>query len=231
MRQLALDTETTGLDPSTGHRIIEIACVEIVNRQLTGKQFHCYCNPEREVDLEAIQVHGLKQEFLADKPTFIQSLPDLLAFIDGAELVIHNAAFDLAFLDKELELAQHSLRRIQDRSAVIDTLALARRLHPGQRNSLDALCKRYKVNNAQRTLHGALLDAQLLAQVYLAMTGGQGSLFDGMEVGISTVLHPSGAREGTALPARDMPLRVIFANEEELAAHHAYYQQILCDKK
>ena len=176
MRQIVLDTETTGLDPSQGHRVIEIGCVEIDNRKLTGKHFHCYLNPDREIDAGAMEVHGLTSHFLSDKPRFHQVESEFLEFIDGAELVIHNAPFDIGFLDHELRATKTDALKIASFCAVLDSLLLAREKHPGQRNSLDALCKRYGVDNTQRQLHGALLDAEILADVYLVMTSGQSSL-------------------------------------------------------
>lgn len=175
MRQVVLDTETTGLEYEKGHRIIEIGCVELVNRRRTGNHFHRYINPEREIDPAAAEVHGITSDQLIDKPVFEAVAESLLEFIDGAELIIHNADFDAGFLNHELRLMERK-QRIEDRCAVIDSLALARQMHPGQRNSLDALCRRYYIDNSSRDLHGALLDAQLLADVYLAMTGGQGEL-------------------------------------------------------
>ena len=175
MRQIVLDTETTGLEPEQGHRIIEIGCVELRGRRLTGKDFHHYLNPDREIDAGAIEVHGITNEMLADKPRFANLVGDLIEYLRGAELLIHNAAFDVGFLDKELEWAGRP-ERIADICTVTDTLALARDMYPGQRNSLDALCKRLDVDNSSRDLHGALLDAQILADVYLMMTGGQGDL-------------------------------------------------------
>lgn len=176
MRQVVLDTETTGLEVGGGHRIIEIGCVELVNRRLTGRHFHRYVNPLREVDAGAIEVHGITNEFLADKPEFRAVAADFLEFIEDAELVIHNAPFDLGFLDAELQRVFPGRGPISSTFPVVDTLQLARRKHPGQRNNLDALCGRYGVDNSQRDLHGALLDAEILADVYLAMTGGQTDL-------------------------------------------------------
>jgi DNA polymerase-3 subunit epsilon len=173
MRQIVLDTETTGLDPATGHRVIEIGCVEIIDRKLTGSRFHVYLNPERDIDAGAVAVHGLSSKFLADKPRFAAIAADLLDYVKGAELVIHNAPFDVGFLNHELRLLSGECRRITEYCTVLDTLALAKKKHPGQRNNLDALCKRYSINNSHRDLHGALLDAEILAEVYLAMTGGQ----------------------------------------------------------
>jgi len=176
MRQIVLDTETTGLEPELGHRIIEIGCVELVNRRATGRTFHRYLNPEREVDDGALAVHGISRTDLDGQPRFAEVVEELLGFLAGAELVIHNAAFDVAFLDAELARLPGESRQVATVCQVLDTLALARELHPGQRNSLDALCKRYGVDNSARELHGALLDARILADVYLAMTGGQGAL-------------------------------------------------------
>lgn len=175
MRQIALDTETTGMEIHAGNRVIEIGCVEICERVASGRTFHAYLNPDRDSEPGALQVHGLTREFLADKPRFADTVDSFLAFIDGAELLIHNASFDLGFLNHELALLGRG-ERIEDRHPVIDTLRMAREMHPGQRNSLDALCKRYQVDNSGRSYHGALLDARLLADVYLAMTAGQGSL-------------------------------------------------------
>src|SRR6056300_190974 len=179
MRQIVLDTETTGLETSLGHRIIEIGCVEVVNRRLTGNHYHQYINPEREIDSGAFEVHGISNQFLADKPVFASVVDEFMAFIDGAELVIHNAPFDVGFINHELRLNASKFRRVEDYCGVIDTLAMARQKHPGQRVTLDALCKRYAVDNSARTLHGALLDAEILADVYLLMTGGQTNLFGG----------------------------------------------------
>ena len=178
MRQLVLDTETTGLEVGLGHRIIEIGCVELVNRRLTGRNFHKYINPDREIDDGALEVHGITQEFLSDKPRFVDIWDEFKEFLQGDELIIHNAPFDVAFLDHEIGLLNLGLPSIQDQSSVVDSLALAREKHPGQRNSLDALCRRYSIDNSQRVLHGALLDAEILSDVYLLLTGGQGGLFD-----------------------------------------------------
>ena len=175
-RQIVLDTETTGIGPELGHRVIEIGCVELVKRKLTGKHYHVYLNPQREVDEGAFRVHGISTEFLQDKPLFKDVLADFLAFIDGAELIIHNAPFDVGFLNSELKHAKWS-KRLDSHCTVFDTLVMARKKHPGQRNSLDALCKRYDVDHSDREKHGALLDAEILAFVYLAMTGGQAKLF------------------------------------------------------
>ena len=217
MRQIVLDTETTGLEPSEGHRIIEIGCVELVNRRITGNTYHQYIQPDREIDAGAIEVHGITNESLADKPRFADISDEFLAFIKGAELVIHNAPFDVGFINNEFSLLKQSLRRIEDSCSVIDTLAMARRQHPGQRNNLDALCRRYDIDNSQRELHGALLDAEILADVYLAMTGGQASLsLDGRSDEHGTLAQ--GIRR---LSADRPPLPVIRATEDELAAHEA----------
>jgi DNA polymerase-3 subunit epsilon len=176
MRQIILDTETTGLEPELGHRVIEIGCIEVVNRRRTGRVFHRYLCPDREIDPGALQVHGLTTEFLAGQPRFTDVAAEWIDFVRGAELVIHNAPFDIAFLDAELARLPESPGKVSDLCQVLDTLALARQMHPGQRNGLDALCKRYSVDNSHRDLHGALLDADLLLEVYLAMTGGQGAL-------------------------------------------------------
>lgn len=211
MRQIVLDTETTGLNPRTGDRVIEIGCVEIKNRMLTGNNFHRYINPERDSDEAALAVHGLTTEFLSDKPKFADIAEELRAYIQGAELIIHNAPFDLGFLNHEFKLL--GLPPFVDHgSGVIDTLVSAKELHPGKRNSLDALCDRYGVSNAHRKLHGALLDAELLAEVYLAMTRGQNSLSMEIEVEASSL---GGALETVALSE----IIVLAASGDELAAH------------
>lgn len=176
MRQIVLDTETTGLEPSLGHKIIEIGCVELVNRRLTGRHYHQYIKPNREIDEGAMEVHGITNEFLEDKPVFKEIAADFMEFIGSDELVIHNAPFDIGFLDHELRMLNPNETSLYDRCKVTDSLVLARKKHPGQKNNLDALCKRYMVDNSQRDLHGALLDAEILADVYLAMTGGQSKL-------------------------------------------------------
>lgn len=218
MRQVILDTETTGLDPSLGHKIIEIAGVEILNRRLTGNHFHRYVNPERDSEEAALQIHGLTREFLQDKPRFREIAAEFLEFVSDAELVIHNAAFDVAFLDHELKAA--ALEPIATCCAnVVDTLKLAREMYPGKRNGLDSLCERHQVDNSARTLHGALLDAQLLAEVYLAMTRGQESLIVEQET-----LHI------TVEPISFSPLRralvIILPSEEEFAAHERELAEI-----
>ncbi|MGE5522819.1 MAG: DNA polymerase III subunit epsilon [Rhodospirillaceae bacterium] len=218
MRQIILDTETTGLDPNLGHRIIEIAGVELVNRRLTGNHFHRYINPERDSEDAALQVHGLTTEFLKDKPKFKEIATELLDYISGAELVIHNAPFDIAFLNAEF--ARLKLKPVTDYcAAVLDTLRLAKEIHPGKRNSLDALCDRYQIDNSARTLHGALLDAQLLAEVYLSMTRGQESLV--MEV--ETVQLDISVVE---IERSEVSLFVLKATDEELAAHQAQVEEL-----
>ncbi len=217
MRQIVLDTETTGLEPELGHRIIEIGCVELVNRRPTGRTFHKYLNPEREIDEGALAVHGISRADLEGKPRFAEIVEELLLFVAGAELVIHNAAFDVAFLDAELARVQGQSRTIAPLCRVLDTLALARSMHPGQRNNLDALCKRYSIDNSRRELHGALLDAGILADVYLAMTGGQGAL--ALVETESSGTAADGSRMIRALVRPSVPLVVICATDEELAAH------------
>jgi DNA polymerase-3 subunit epsilon len=213
VRQVILDTETTGLEPELGHRVIELGCIEVVNRRRTGRVFHRYLCPDREIDPGALQVHGITAEFLRDQPRFADVAAEWLEFVREAELVIHNAPFDVAFLDAELARLPGSPGRIGDFCQVLDTLALARKLHPGQRNGLDALCKRYSVDNSQRDLHGALLDADLLLEVYLAMTGGQGALT--LEDAGDTTATVAGRR--AARPHGR--LIVLRAGDAELAAH------------
>jgi DNA polymerase-3 subunit epsilon len=216
-RQIVLDTETTGLEPAEGHRIIEIGCVELVNRRPTGRTFHQYLNPEREIDKAAEDVHGLSNAFLADKPRFAEIVEEFLEFVGDAELVIHNAEFDLGFLDAELARLEPRGPDMRSVCGVLDTLMLARHMHPGQRVSLDALCKRYEVDNSGRDLHGALLDAQLLAEVYLVMTGGQA------ELGLGAEADTVSANGGTAGEIRRKGLKLVVrrATDEELAAHEA----------
>ena len=176
MRQIALDTETTGISTDEGHRIIEIGCIEIENRRITGNEFHCYLNPEREIDEGATRVHGLTLEKLSNEPLFKEVAKEFLNFVSGAELIIHNAAFDVGFLNKEISLLEWDENSIEDHALVMDTLKMAREMHPGKKNSLDALCTRYEIDRSMRQVHGALIDADLLAKVYLAMTGGQDAL-------------------------------------------------------
>jgi DNA polymerase-3 subunit epsilon len=217
VRQIILDTETTGLEPEQGHRIIELACVELVNRRFTRQSLHRYLNPEREIDLAALQVHGLTYEFLQEKPKFTDVADDFLAFIAGAELIIHNASFDVGFLNAEL--ARIGRGPVTDYcECVTDTLRMAKNLHPGKRNGLDTLCERYMVNNSARTLHGALLDAELLAEVFLAMTRGQESLE------IDTLLGTGNIRRSALLKERS--LIVVRASSEEHAAHQQQLEKI-----
>ena len=222
MRQIVLDTETTGLDPAQDHRIIEIGCVELDNRKLTGKRFHCYLNPEREIDAAAIEVHGLTRNFLADKPRFSQIHEEFLEFVSGAELIIHNAPFDIGFLDHELKKTNSKAQLMADYCPVLDSLLLAREKHPGQRNSLDALCKRYGVDNTQRQLHGALLDAEILADVYIAMTSGQTDLHLKEE----QTEDSRRRRRAKKLDSNRSPIAVVAATTEELEAHQGRLQEI-----
>ena len=219
MRRIILDTETTGIGHELGHRIIEIGCVELIDRKLTNNHFHVYLNPQRQVDEGAFRVHGISTEFLQDKPLFSEISNDFIEFIKGAELIIHNAAFDVGFLDAELKGINSSFQ-INDLCTVCDTLVLAREKHPGQRNSLDALCKRYEIDNSNRTLHGALLDAEILASVYLAMTGGQANLFD--EKIDSTIQAQASAEQSTEILASNSP--IVFANPDELQKHEEFIQ-------
>lgn len=224
MRQIVLDTETTGLDPKQGHRIIEIGCVELVNRKLTGRHYHQYINPQREVDEGAIEVHGLTNEFLSDKPLFAQIVQDFWEFARGAELVIHNAPFDMGFLNHEF--AKLGMAQLTTECGVLDTLALARDKHPGQKNSLDALCKRYGVDNSHRDLHGALLDSEILADVYLLMTGGQTALELMGQSGDSSE-ERSSVDYSRGLISRDRkPLKVTLATEQEVLAHQQKLEAI-----
>lgn len=222
-RQVVLDTETTGLSTADDHRIIEIGCVEVINRRLTGERFHQYINPKREIDAGAMEVHGITPEFLADKPVFSTVVDDFMRFIDGAELVIHNAAFDVGFLNHELAKLKGKKRQISDVCNVLDTLKLARDKHPGQKNNLDALCRRYYVDNSNRELHGALLDAEILADVYLAMTGGQVSLSLASE---ATVTANKDNEPQVLSDKKRGPLRVIKATEDEVLAHEENLQRL-----
>lgn len=216
VRQVVLDTETTGLDTAEGHRIIEIGCVELINRRLTRNNFHQYFNPDRDIDEGAQAVHGISGDFLRDKPRFVDVVRDFLSFIRDAELIIHNAEFDVGFINFELRRIGNELGAVGEYCTVLDTLQLARQMHPGQRNDLDSLCKRYEIDNSQRDLHGALLDAEILADVFLAMTGGQTALL--LDEQVTDNKRPTtNARVGTR-PG----LRVIHADEEELAAHEAW---------
>ncbi len=232
-RQIILDTETTGLEPSEGHRIIEIGCVELLNRRASNNRYQQYINPGREIDAGAMEVHGITNEMLADKPKFADIVKDLLEFIRGAELIIHNAPFDIGFLNNELALMANgkASQRIEDICSVVDTLKLARSMHPGQKNDLDSLCRRYNVDNSHRTLHGALLDAEILADVYLAMTGGQTGLFEDTHspmkaASTSAAVAPTDIRR---LDPNRPKLPVISPTDEERAAHQQWLEEL--DKK
>ncbi len=225
MRQVVLDTETTGLEVEQKHRVIEIGCVELVNRRLTGRTFHQYLNPQRDIDEGAQQVHGLTRERLAKEPIFSDICTAFVEFVRDAELIIHNAPFDVAFLNAELRRIGDGLQKMSDLCSVLDTLSLARQMHPGQRNSLDALCKRYSVDNSHREYHGALLDARILAEVYLGMTGGQAKLVLDTEAQTARKISNKTA---SARPAVRLPIPVVMANEAELAAHE--YSLQLLDK-
>lgn len=220
-RQIILDTETTGLSHAAGHRVIEIGCLEMVDRSLTGEQFHVYLNPDRAVDAGAAKVHGIQDDFLKDKPRFPEIMDDLITFIDGAELIIHNAPFDTGFLDAELKRAKHK-KNISAYCSVLDTLVMAKQKHPGQRNNLDALCKRYDVVNSHRKLHGALLDSELLALVYLAMTGGQTDLFAEEQ----ETHKRSHAKKSETHPLLSSETPIYLATEEEVAAHEELIKKI-----
>jgi len=215
-RLIVLDTETTGLEPSQGHRIIEIGCVEMVNRRLTGNNYHQYLQPDRQIDAGALEVHGISNEFLQDKPRFRDIVEDLMGYLRGAELVIHNAPFDVGFLNHELKQSGGAAQ-IEDICTVIDTLQMARKLHPGQKNNLDALCRRYEVNNTHRELHGALLDAEILSEVYLRMTGGQ----ERLALESEPATDAAGGAIVSRIPADRGPLRVIRASADERDAHES----------
>ncbi|WP_299178478.1 DNA polymerase III subunit epsilon [uncultured Neptuniibacter sp.] len=220
MRQIVLDTETTGLEPSEGHNIIEIGCVEMFNRRLTGKTYHQYIKPDREVDAEAMQVHGITNEFLEDKPKFHEVMDEFIEFVRGAELIIHNAAFDIGFLDTELERNNYP-EMMENFCLVTDSLQLARKKHPGQKNNLDALCNRYGINNSHRELHGALLDSEILADVYLALTGGQ------TDLSLNADGDHDGDGEGTirrVMGADSLPL--VTVPEEDLEEHQRFLQRL-----
>jgi len=216
MRQIVLDTETTGLEPKQGHRIIEIGAVELIDRKLTGNHFHQYLQPDREIDAGAMEVHGITQEFLADKPRFSDVAKEFMDYIRGAELIIHNAPFDVGFLNHELKMLGPRWGTVEAIASILDSLVLARKMHPGQKNNLDALCRRYDVNNTHRELHGALLDSEILADVYLAMTGGQVSLLLGEEA------NQESNTQATAIKRLDEnhgKLKVQRATEAELTEH------------
>lgn len=217
MRQIVLDTETTGLDPKQGHRIIEIGCVEVIGRKLTGNTFHVYINPERLVEQEAIDVHGITNEFLQDKPVFAQVVDDFFNFIKGAELVIHNAPFDVGFMDHEFAALGSKYGTTAQHCRILDTLQLARQLRHGQKNNLDALCRAFQIDNSGRDFHGALLDAELLADVYLAMTGGQTKL----DLANKTKQQGEGDQRGIRRLTDKPPLKVLAASADEEAAHAA----------
>ena len=222
-RQIVLDTETTGLEPSQGHRIIEIGCVEMINRRLTGNNYHQYIHPDREIDEGALAVHGISNEFLADKPRFDDIIADFIDYIDGAELIIHNAPFDVGFMDHEFRLAGTQFGTTSDYCTVTDTLVMARKMRPGKKNNLDVLCNEFEVSNAHRELHGALLDAELLAEVYLRMTGGQSSLsLDAEDLSQSA----DGVVTVKKLPAERKPIRVVRASESELEAHQQIVEKL-----
>jgi DNA polymerase-3 subunit epsilon len=227
MRQVVLDTETTGLSTAQGHRIIEIGCLELVNRRITGREYHRFLNPDRDIDEGAERVHGISRADLETEPRFHEIVDELLDFLADAELVIHNAEFDVGFIEHELQLMKHPKPKITDHATVLDTLTLAREIHPGQRNSLDALCKRYEVDASKRDVHGALIDSELLARVYLAMTGGQTALLLDEESGA----EDRGAAEAaaTAGPVTDtgqFDLVVIEATPEERTAHDALLERV-----
>lgn len=224
MRQIVLDTETTGLEVSQGHRIIEIGCVELIDRRLTGRHFHQYLNPEREIDAGAMEVHGITNEFVQDKPRFADVAEEFFEFIRDAELVIHNAPFDIGFIDAEYQSLEQSYPGVREVCGVIDTVVMARKKHPGQKNNLDALCKRYGVDNSQRDLHGALLDAEILADVYLAMTGGQTALI----LDAQDNLNSSGVAKLEVRPVRTtgQTLKIIKADAKELEAHQAVLEKM-----
>ncbi len=226
VRQVVLDTETTGLEPSQGHRIIEIGCVELIDRKLTGRHYHQYINPEREVDAGAIEVHGITNEFLADKPKFAQIAAEFMAFIDGAELVIHNAPFDVGFIDHEFAMLSPALPPVADSCRILDSLVLARHMHPGQRNSLDALCQRYHVDNSSRDLHGALLDAEILADVYLLMTGGQTALALADDSNDSNGESGESSGRIRRLSSDRPSLRVVTASAAEQAEHQSVLEKV-----
>ncbi len=223
-RLVVLDTETTGLDPKQGHKIIEIGCVEMINRRLTGNNYHQYLQPDREIDEGAQAVHGISPEFLADKPRFPDIVKDLIKYLDGAELIIHNAPFDVGFLNNELSLAGAEFGQVTTYCTVIDTLVMARKMRPGKKNNLDILCKEYDVNNTHRDLHGALLDSELLAEVYLRMTGGQSAL---------SLESEDVSATGTSvkkLSANRKPINIISANDNELKAHQAIVEKMGADQ-
>jgi DNA polymerase-3 subunit epsilon len=221
-RQIFIDTETTGLQVENGHRIIEIACMEMIDRKLTGREFHYYINPEREIEAGALAIHGISNEFLLDKPFFKNIAGELIEFIENAELIIHNAPFDVSFINNELILTQQGWKSLLEYCQITDTLAMARSMHAGQRNSLDALCKRYGIDHSKRVLHGALVDTYLLSQVYLAMTGGQSDFFD-MLIEKNSIHTPAQQMSKASIQHEFIVLK---ANDEELLNHQDYLQML-----
>jgi len=228
MRQIVIDTETTGLEPEEGHRIIEIGCVELIDRQLTGNNFHKYLNPEREIEEDALAIHGITNEFLRDKPNFAEIFPEFLEFVRDAELIAHNASFDMGFINHEIGLTSSNHKPIENYVTIFDTLILARQKFPGQRNTLDAICKRYKIDLSERKLHGhgALLDAQLLAEAYLLMTGGQGNLFADQSLVGQDILLNDLPLEKNEHKLRKTSTLVTQASVSELDAHNALLEKI-----
>lgn len=223
MRQIVLDTETTGLDPRQGHKIIEIGCVEMINRRLTGNNYHQYLQPERKIDEGAQAVHGISNEFLADKPRFADVVKDFIEYLDGSELIIHNAPFDVGFINHELKQVGAEYGTVATYCSVIDTLVMARKMRPGKKNNLDMLCREYEVNNKHRELHGALLDSELLAEVYLRMTGGQSALLLETEDGAGAATNNTASQKLSA----DRPaIKIIQASAEELLAHQAIVEKM-----
>jgi DNA polymerase-3 subunit epsilon len=218
MRQIVLDTETTGIDPTAGHRIIEIGCVEIIDRRITNNNYHQYIQPSRKIDEEAIKIHGITNEFLSDKPRFFEIVEKFMDFIQDAELIIHNASFDVGFINHELKLLKQGWKPLGEYCKIFDTLALARKYHPGQKNNLDALCKRYSIDNSNRQLHGALLDAEILVELYLTMTGGQVSLLGTSEKPVNTAIQ--------RISKDRKPLTIIQPSTEELQAHNKYMTKL-----
>ncbi len=226
MRQIVLDTETTGLDPGQGHRIIEIGCVEVINRRLSGNNYHQYLQPDHDIDEGAQSVHGISNEFLADKPRFTDIVEDFLEYLKGAELIIHNAPFDVGFINHELKRAGPEYGEVTTFCSIIDTLVMARKMRPGKKNNLDALCKEYEVKNTHRELHGALLDAELLAEVYLRMTGGQSTLLPDLNEQQSNVSSSAVNSAVKRLSKDRLPIKVVHASETEQAAHQAFMERM-----
>lgn len=226
MRQIVLDTETTGLDPGQGHRIIEIGCVEVINRRLSGNNYHQYLQPDHDIDEGAQSVHGISNDFLADKPRFADIVEDFLEYLKGAELIIHNAPFDVGFINHELKRVGPEYGEVTTYCSIIDTLVMARKMRPGKKNNLDALCKEYEVKNAHRELHGALLDAELLAEVYLRMTGGQSTLLPDLNEQQANVSFSAVNSVVKRLPKDRPPIKVVHASEAEQAAHQAFMERM-----